>query len=208
MRARAYLILVFVTDEDDCSTQAGSQAFPDLLQVSSEDDDALSERCKQGAASLLPIDDPAELLGVPREKLVTLVMRPPGTTANSGPPIRWLKFTDALGPHGEVAEGDSIESAYDLLFPRHFFTRLSLECLPGRLLDSDTGAPGIRPACVVNEEGPEGGATQVHALPHCASGAIPCWKTDAEIFCFSGSHFIVDSGDCTPTPGTKRYITN
>jgi hypothetical protein len=205
LRRDAFLFVLVVSDEDDCSVAAGASPFG--APPTSPDDPVLSDRCRAAAAGgLVPVGDYASffrgLKARPDQQVTVSVLsgwpgdRPPDQPAcqRNGSPVlpapRLRTFMEAFGALGSLVDLCTQDPRAALArLGERLAIKLSNPCLPEGLVDGAPAVPGVQPICTVTETTVDAAGNPVaeRALPTCESGASPpCWRAEEDLACTSG----------------------
>jgi hypothetical protein len=229
LRRDAYLVVLIVTDEDDCSAVPGASPFG--APPASPDDPALAARCRAADrdGALVPVGDYVQFLqGLkprPYQVVASVLAGPPDgdplgpACERDGSPVfpaaRLRTFVDAFEERGQLidlcSQPDSVEAALRPVGER-LARSLGVPCLPDGLLDSDPTLPGVQPICTVTEAtlGLDGKRIAERTLGSCDGGApAPCWRAEQRAYCQSGVSAEFERG-CqvgAPTRVTFRCAT-
>jgi hypothetical protein len=191
LRPGVRLLILIVTDEDDCSAP-GLLPFPVDPAAAASDDPALSGRCREADArgALTPVAEYVDLVGRAEDAAQVSVV-----TALPAP--RLERFVTGLGPNGQIQDlsappEEALRSTLGFLVGKEF------TCLPAGFVDDGGG-----PQCVVEERPPDGSPS---VLPYCNGRNQPCWSGPPDTGCPSGARLETDHGHCLPAPGTTLQV--
>jgi hypothetical protein len=203
VRSNAYLFVLIVTDEDDCSSPAPLLADP-------SDGPETTERCREAdqAGTLTPVSSYVDFLNAltaPRPVVVSVVA--PFATSCGGrgidadPPLRLKRFADAFGGLATLTDlcADNWSSAVSVIGTR-LGGLVGQPCLPHALVDRDPVAPGVQPDCILTERPPSG---PPHNIPPCPADGGLCWRAQEQVFCpDSGYSLALENRSCYSPAGT------
>jgi hypothetical protein len=209
LRRDAFLIILIVTDEDDCSAVPGASPFG--APPASPDDPVLTARCRAADrdGALVPVGDYVRFLqGLkPRPYLVSASVLAgwpaddPGAAGDHPacerdgspvfPAVRLRAFVEAFEQQGRLidlcSQAAAVEAAL-LPIGERLGRSLGVPCLPDGLLDSDPTLPGVQPSCTVTEAtlGLDDHVIAERTLGSCDGGApAPCWRVRDLTYCQS-----------------------
>jgi hypothetical protein len=209
-RPEAYLFVVIVTDEDDCSFS--SPPFALDPSATAGDPAELSARCRDADAEgrLEPLSryvDFVHSLKRPEHVLVSLVAGPCTGDGLDAPRAPRLERFASAWKENAVFTSLCAADWRSVLAPLGqwlWFTPLVASCLPEGLVDRDPAAPGIQPDCAFSERLNATG--EERAIPACDTGAVPCWTAMARPDCTSSLTYEIDRGGCFPAGGALINI--
>ncbi|HVK84648.1 MAG TPA: hypothetical protein VM513_11105 [Kofleriaceae bacterium] len=173
-RSDAYLAIVFVTAQDDCSFTDAS-----FLAGSTSTD---TSRCTTQASALPAVEDFVDFVWTVAAAdwavLVGAVIAPTDPACDAQPAPRLRALLQQLGSRGVETSlcGASYGDVLDV--PLFFRTLGGPPCIETALFDEDPSVPGLQPACAAAYElsdGTEG------VLPACGGDERLCWHLDDDL---------------------------
>ncbi|MBA3392989.1 MAG: hypothetical protein H0T89_10110 [Deltaproteobacteria bacterium] len=209
LRPAAFLMVVFVTAQDDCSFPRAS--FLDGLRVDPVD----TYRCYARAQDLVPVEDyvgflksvksdpsqvivalasgpaaPIDVTYEGRQRFVDLACDAGGLAGYPAPRLhRLLQQFPNRSTFTTICQPDLSGVMQQLAgFPEHYVPN---PCFESPLLDLDPQLPGTQPDCAVSYWFPN--EAREIALPRCADAPAPCWELSIDALkCPGSNHELLD----------------
>jgi len=189
-REHAFLAVVFLTNDDDCSFRSASFATPDLDR----------SRCSMFPGSLVEPDEYATFLRSsgpdPQDVLLLGGFAPPSepVCADARPAPRLAGFFDRFPNRSDIVSicEPDLGELLSLLsgLPK---STLGAPCFESPVLDVDPVADGLQPDCASWYSYLDGGEPIEETIPACRGGEVsPCWELRQDPQnCFSGGEGLV-----------------